>query len=112
MTDRAKDPAHAWRDRMEDMARRADLPQNVTDVLLGRLNPMNESEGYGRGFRFMPDATAAWVAKIASPEVPPNVPAEPLQIRHKAPTGRRRSRNARTPAAPSAPSTSTHSRSA
>jgi integrase len=48
ITDQRKDPAHAWRHRFEDQARRAGLPQNVTDALLGHLNPMNESEGYGR----------------------------------------------------------------
>ncbi len=67
ITDTAKDPAHAWRHRMEDEARRAGVPQNVTDALLGHLNPMNESEGYGRGFRFIPEATAPWVAKLAAP---------------------------------------------
>ena len=65
--DISKDPAHAWRHRFEDQARRAGVPQNVTDALLGHLNTMNESEGYGRGFRFMPDATAPWVAKMAPP---------------------------------------------
>jgi integrase len=67
ITDTGKDPAHAWRHRMEDEARRAGVPQNVTDALLGHLNPMNESEGYGRGFRFMPEATAPWVAKLGTP---------------------------------------------
>ena len=56
-----------WRHRFENQARRGGLPQNVTDALLGHLNPMNESEGYGRGFRFVPDATAPWVEKIAAP---------------------------------------------
>ncbi len=65
--DRSKDPAHAWRHRFEDQARRAGVPQNVTDALLGHLNAMNESEGYGRGFRFMPDATAPYIEKMASP---------------------------------------------
>lgn len=67
ITDKTKDPAHAWRHRFEDQARRAGLPQNVTDALLGHLNAMNESESYGRGFRYMPDATAPWVAKMAGP---------------------------------------------
>jgi len=66
ITDTSKDPAHAWRHRFEDRARLAGLPQNVTDGLLGHLNPMNESEGYGRGYRFMPDATAPWVAKMSA----------------------------------------------
>ena len=72
ITDKSKDPAHAWRHRFEDQARRAGVPQNVTDGLLGHLNAANESEGYGRGFRFMPDATAPWVAKMASP-IPGNL---------------------------------------
>jgi integrase len=67
ITDKAKDPAHAWRHRFEDQARRAGVPQNVTDGLMGHLNAANEAEGYGRGFRFMPDTTAPWVAKMASP---------------------------------------------
>ncbi len=69
IVDKTKDPAHAWRHRFEDQARRAGVPQNVTDALLGHFNPMNESESYGRGFRFMPDATAQWVDKMASPIV-------------------------------------------
>ena len=67
ITDRSKDPADAWRHRSEDRARRAGVPQNVTDGLVGHLNAANEAEGYGRGFRFMPDTTAPWVAKMASP---------------------------------------------
>jgi hypothetical protein len=34
---------------------------------MGHLNAANESEGYGRGFRFMPDATTPYVATMASP---------------------------------------------
>jgi hypothetical protein len=34
---------------------------------MGHLNAANESESYGRGFRFMPDATASYVEKMASP---------------------------------------------
>jgi hypothetical protein len=63
ITDRTKDPAHAWRHRFEDQTRRAGVPQNVTDGLMGHLNAANEWEGYGRGFRFMPDATAPHVAR-------------------------------------------------
>jgi hypothetical protein len=69
ITDETKDPAHAWRHRFEDQARRAGVPQNVTDGLLGHLNAANEADGYGRGFRFMPDVTADWVAKMAAPKV-------------------------------------------
>ena len=80
ITDKTKDPAHAWRHRFEDQARRAGVPQNVTDGLMGHLNAMNESEGYGRGFRFMPDATAPWLDKMASPfQVPTAVPLGRLQ---------------------------------
>ena len=43
------------------------MPQPVTDALMGHLNAIKESGGYGRGFRFIPDATAPWVAKMASP---------------------------------------------
>jgi hypothetical protein len=70
ITDKTKDPAHAWRHRFEDEARRAGIPQNMTDGLMGHLNAANESDGYGRGFRFMPDTTAPWVAKMARPLLP------------------------------------------
>jgi hypothetical protein len=55
--------------RFEDQERRAGVPQNVTDGLMGHLNAANESEGYGRGFRFMPDVTAPWVGKMAVPHL-------------------------------------------
>jgi integrase len=100
--DKGKDPAHAWRHRMEDQARRAGIPQNVTDALLGHLNPMNESEGYGRGFRFMPDATAPHVAKLASP-LPP-APAVAPEMAAAAPTD--------SPQAPAAASRGKHRRAA
>ena len=82
ITDKTKDPAHAWRHRFEDQARRAGVPQNVTDGLMGHLNATNESEGYGRGFRFVPDATAPWLDKMASPlQAPIAVPSGPLLSR-------------------------------
>ncbi len=91
ITDTTKDPAHAWRHRMEDEARRAGVAQNVTDALLGHLNPMNESEGYGRGFRFMPDTTAPYVAKLTAPLAPaPNMPpAAPTESPQASAAGRR-----------------------
>lgn len=49
ITERSKDPAHAWRHRFEDEARRAGVPQTVTDGLMGHQNAQNESESYGRG---------------------------------------------------------------
>lgn len=67
ITDTAKDPAHAWRHRFEDEARHAGVPQTVTDGLMGHRNAQNESEGYGRGHRFMPDVSAPWVAKMRAP---------------------------------------------
>jgi integrase len=82
ISDKTKDPAHAWRHRFEDQARRAGVPQNVTDGLMGHLNAANESEGYGRGHRFMPDVTAPWVAKMAAPNVPPG---GPLHLRQGVP---------------------------
>jgi hypothetical protein len=39
----------------------------MTNGLMGHLNSANESDGVRRGFRFMPDTTASWVAKMASP---------------------------------------------
>ena len=30
-------------------------------------NAANESEGYGRGFRFMPETTAAYVRSMSNP---------------------------------------------
>lgn len=67
LTDHTKAPAHAWRHLFEDRAKRAGVPQSMTDALMGHLNAANESEGYGRGFRFMPDTTAPYVAKMADP---------------------------------------------
>jgi len=43
----------------------------VADGLLGHLNAMNES---GRSFRFMPDVTVLWVAKMAAPIMSPDEP--------------------------------------
>jgi hypothetical protein len=37
---------------------------------MGYLNAQNESEGYGRGHRFMPDVTMKWVAKMGHPLAP------------------------------------------
>jgi integrase len=67
IVDKSKDPAHAWRHRFEDEGRRAGLPQEVLDALVGHLNAKNESAGYGHGYPFMPDTTAPWVAQMASP---------------------------------------------
>ena len=65
--DKSKHPAHGGRHRFEDEGRRAGLPQEVLDGLVGHLNVKNESAGYGHGYPFMPDTTALWVAKMASP---------------------------------------------
>jgi integrase len=54
ITDRTKDPAHAWRHSFEDEARRVGVPQNVTDGLMGHLNAANEADEYGREFRLCP----------------------------------------------------------
>lgn len=70
VTDKFKDPAHAWRHLFEDRARAAGVPQNVTDALMGHLNVANEAEGYGRGFKFMPETTAAFVQRMPSPLAP------------------------------------------
>ncbi len=67
ITDTRKDPAHAWRHLFEDRTRRAGMPKNVADALMGHLNAANESEGYGRGFRFMPETTAGHVASMGDP---------------------------------------------
>ena len=70
ITDARKDPAHAWRHTFEDRARQANVPQNVTDALMGHLNATNEAEGYGRGFKFMPETTAGHVATMSNPAAP------------------------------------------
>lgn len=67
ITDTRKDPAHAWRHRFEDEARRAHIPQDVRDGILGHHNPKNEGEGYGHGHRFMPDVTGPHLARMRSP---------------------------------------------
>ena len=70
ITEEFKDPAHAWRHLFEDRARRAGVPQNATDALLGHKNAANEAEGYGRGFKFMPDTTAPYIASMATIALP------------------------------------------
>ncbi len=67
VTDTRKDPAHAWRHLFRERAQRANVPQHVTEALMGHLNTANESEGYGRGLRFMPEVTAPHVASMSSP---------------------------------------------
>ena len=66
ITDKFRDPAHAYRHLFEDRARAAGVPQNVADALMGHLNAANEAEGYGRGFKFMPETTAEHVARLSS----------------------------------------------
>ena len=68
IADPRKDPAHAWRHRFKDACRRVKgMPREAIDALMGHKNPANEGESYGRGYRFMPEETAAWVAQIANP---------------------------------------------
>lgn len=71
ITDERKDPAHAWRHLFEDRAHQANVPQNITDALMGHLDTRNEGVNYGRGLRFMPEVTAEWVARMADPLASP-----------------------------------------
>ena len=65
--DRGVDPAHGWRHWFRDACIRAGVPQPVIDAALGHKNTQNEGEGYGRGYRFMPDVTAAQLSRIVPP---------------------------------------------
>lgn len=67
VTDRNKDPAHAWRHVFEDRAHQAGLPQHITDALLGHLNKQNEGGSYGKGLMFMPDVLVTWLGKMGDP---------------------------------------------
>lgn len=65
-----KAPAHSWRHRMEDELRKVRALPEVQDAITGRHNPRNAGDGYGRGFRGMPDEVLKELAKVPSP-VPP-----------------------------------------
>ena len=65
--DTLKDPAHAWRHLFEDRGRGAGLPQPVIDAFMGHKNAQNKAEGYGRGYRFMPETTAAHMGLMFNP---------------------------------------------
>jgi integrase len=54
ITDTRKDPAHAWRHRMEDELRKIRALPEVQDAITGRNNPRNAGAGYGDGFRRLP----------------------------------------------------------
>jgi integrase len=54
VTDPRKDPAHAWRHRMEDELRKIRALPEVQDAITGRNNPRNAGAGYGDGFRRLP----------------------------------------------------------
>lgn len=82
ITDTQKDPAHAWRHWFEGEARRASIPREVVDGLLGHYNPKNEGDGYGRGHRFMPEVAAPHVARMHNPleSAPATAPDAPRDI--------------------------------
>jgi hypothetical protein len=65
IVDRSKDPAHGWRHHFEDAARRAGCPRTLE--MDCHTNAMNESEGCGRGYRYLPAVTASWLAKMGAP---------------------------------------------
>ena len=59
-----KAPAHSWRHRMEDELRKVRALPEVQDAITGRHNPRNAGDGYGRGFRGMPDEVLKELAKV------------------------------------------------
>ncbi|MCK8784174.1 site-specific integrase [Roseomonas sp. NAR14] len=67
ITDRRKVGAHSWRHRMEDMMRRARIPTEAADAIVGHENPRNAGSGYGDGFRAWPGELAKELEKVASP---------------------------------------------
>lgn len=67
ITDPRKVGAHSWRHRMEDALRRARVPREAQDAIMGHANPTNAGAGYGDGWRGWPDELAKEIAKIPSP---------------------------------------------
>ncbi|HEV7268741.1 MAG TPA: DUF6538 domain-containing protein [Falsiroseomonas sp.] len=70
ITDPRKAPSHSWRHRMQDELRRVRALPEVVDALTGRYNPRNAGDGYGIGFRGMPDELLKEVQKVPSPVRP------------------------------------------
>jgi integrase len=67
ITEPGKAPAHSWRHRMQDELRKARAHPEVIDAVTGRHNPRNAGDGYGRGFRGMPDEVFVDLRNIPSP---------------------------------------------
>jgi integrase len=65
--DPKKAPNHSWRHRIEDELRKVRALPEVQDAITGRYNPRNAGDGYGKGFRGMPDQVLADLRKIPSP---------------------------------------------
>ncbi len=70
--DPRKGPAHSWRHRMQDELRKVRAHPEIIDAITGRKNPRNAGDGYGRGFRGMPEETLKDLRRIPSPLAVPN----------------------------------------
>jgi integrase len=67
ITAKGKAPSHSWRHRMQDELRKVRAQPEVVDAITGRYNPRNAGEGYGRGFRGMPEELLLDLAKVPNP---------------------------------------------
>ncbi len=74
--DPKKAPNHSWRHRIEDELRKVRALPEVQDAITGRFNPRNAGEGYGKGFRGMPDEVLRDLAKVPCPVPPSEAPAQ------------------------------------
>jgi len=70
VTDPRKVGAHSWRHWVEDRLRFARVPREATDGILGHVDQKNAGDGYGVGWRGMPDESLKELVKI---ELPPGI---------------------------------------
>ncbi|WP_270933479.1 DUF6538 domain-containing protein [Falsiroseomonas oryzae] len=77
ITDPAVAPAHSWRHRIQDELRKIRAHPEIIDAITGRHNPRNAGDGYGRGFRGMPDEVLDDLQRIPSPLSSPRASPSP-----------------------------------
>ncbi len=64
ITDKRKAPNHAWRHRFKDVCRKARIPKDVQDALLGHKSG-DVGDSYGEGFTVR--TLAEWMKQVPSP---------------------------------------------
>jgi integrase len=67
ITDGQISPNHSWRHWFIERAREARIDSEVRNAITGHADNGNESHGYGRGWRMMPEVVAADIAKVRLP---------------------------------------------